>query len=151
MKMEQAAVMTEEPTEAENRIAKAVLDAAYAVHNALGPGLLEAVYEVCLAHKLQKPGYRVRRQVALPVIDDGVRVDAGLRIDILVNDSVIVEVKAVEEIHPVHKSQVFTYLKLTGRRLGLLINFNVRLLRDGVRRIACGKTSPGAQSPLPNN
>ena len=122
------------PPETE-RIAKEIVDAAVAVHRALGPGLLESVYEACLDHELGSRGIDVRRQVRLPVEYKGVRVDAGLRLDLVVQDCVIVELKAVEDIAPVHKAQVLTYLKLTGHRLGLLINFNVPLVRDGIQRI----------------
>jgi GxxExxY protein len=119
-----------------NLAAEIVVDAALTVHRALGPGLLESVYEVCLAHELEKRGVRVLRQIALPVLYDGVRLDAGLRLDMLVDDCLVVELKAVEQILPVHHAQVLTYLKLTGHRLGLLINFNTPLIRDGIKRIA---------------
>jgi GxxExxY protein len=119
-----------------NEAAEAVVDAAFAVHSKLGPGLLESVYEVCLAHELEKRGRHVRRQLSLPVLYDGIRMDAGLRLDMVVDDCLVVEIKAVEQILPVHKAQVLTYLKLTGNRLGLLINFNTPLIRDGIRRIA---------------
>jgi GxxExxY protein len=118
-----------------NRIAKEVVDAAFAVHSNLGPGLLESVYEACLAHELRKSGLAVQSQVELPIEYDGIRLDAGLRLDLLVENSVIVELKAVEAILPVHTAQVLTYLKLTGHRLGLLINFNVPLIRDGIKRM----------------
>jgi GxxExxY protein len=118
-----------------DRIAKMVVDAAFRVHKTLGPGLLESVYEICLAHEIGKSGLSVERQVALPVIYDNIRMDAGLRIDLLVEDNLIVELKAVEEMLPVHEAQVLTYLKLTGHRLALLINFNVPLIRDGIKRI----------------
>ena len=118
-----------------DEIAKVVVDAAYTVHRALGPGLLESVYEVCLVHELVKRGLKVERQVSLPVVYDSVRLDAGLRLDLLVENAVIVELKAVEVVLPVHATQLLTYLKLTGHRLGLLINFNVRLIKDGIQRI----------------
>jgi GxxExxY protein len=118
-----------------NLAAEIVVDAALTVHRALGPGLLESVYEVCLAHELEKRGVRVLRQIALPVLYDGVRLDAGLRLDMLVDDCLVVELKAVEQILPVHHAQLLTYLKLTGHRLGLLINFNTPLIRDGIRRV----------------
>jgi GxxExxY protein len=139
--------MTVEPSEEENRIASAVLDAAFKVHSALGPGLLESVYEICLMHELQKAGHHVRRQVVVPLIYDRIKLEAGLRLDLLVDECLIVECKAMDTLPPVCKSQVFTYLKLTGKRLGLLINFNVKLLRDGVERIVCSKTSP-ASAPI---
>ena len=102
----------------------------------MGPGLLESTYEVCLVHELSKAGLNVRSQVALPVVYDGIRLEAGYRIDLLVEDSVIVELKAVESIHPIHEAQVISYLKLSGKKLGLLINFNVNLLKNGIKRLA---------------
>jgi GxxExxY protein len=122
------------PEEVE-RIAKAVLDAAFAVHKALGPGLLESVYEICLCHELAKRAIPFRSQVALPIIYDGVRLDAGLRLDLVVAECVIVELKAVEKSNPLFEAQLLTYLKLTGHRLGLLLNFNVPLLKDGIKRL----------------
>ncbi|MEY4484254.1 MAG: hypothetical protein RL693_1706 [Verrucomicrobiota bacterium] len=129
--------MPAEPTARENLIAKAVVHAAYTVHKTLGPGLLESVYEICLAHELQMMGHQVRRQQGLPVYYDGIKVEAGLRLDLIVDDTVIVEIKAVETMHPVFKAQLFTYLKLTGKQLGLLINFNVELIKDHIRRVVC--------------
>jgi len=117
------------------RAATQIVDAAFAVHTALGPGLLESVYEACLVHELSKRRLQVQRQVALPVIYDGVRVDAGLRLDLVVEESVIVEVKAVQDLLPIYQAQLLTYLKLSGRRLGLLINFNTVLIRDGIKRV----------------
>ena len=117
-------------------VARQIVDAAFAVHKTLGPVLLESVYEVCLAHELRKRGLAVCQQVVLPVVYDAVRLDAGLRLDLLVNQCVIVELKAVEHLAPVHRAQVLTYLKITGHRLGLLINFNVPLIKDGIERIA---------------
>ena len=122
------------PAETE-ALAREVVDSSLAVHRSLGPGLLESVYEVCLDYELRKRGVDVEREVALPVEYDGVRLDAGLRLDLLVGRRVVVELKAVEALLPVHKAQVLTYLKLTGHRLGLLINFNVPLIRDGIKRI----------------
>jgi GxxExxY protein len=119
-----------------DEVAKQVVDAAFAVHTTLGPGLLESVYEICLAHELVKRGLRVERQVSLPVIYDKVKLDAGLRLDMLVADSVILELNAVEAILPVHLAQVLTYLKLSGYRLGLLINFNAVRIKDGIKRVA---------------
>ena len=118
-----------------NRAAEIVVDAALTVHRALGPGLLESVYSVCLAHELRRRGSQVLREVPLAVVYDGIRLDAGLRLDMLVDDCVIVELKAVEQLLPVHHAQVLTYSKLTGHRLGLLINFNTPLIRDGIRRV----------------
>ena len=123
------------PTDVEV-VATQVVDAAYRVHSALGPGLLESVYEVCLAHELSKRGVAVCRQVLLPVIYDGVTLDAGLRLDLLVGNCLIVELKTVEQLMPIHSAQVLTYLKLTGHRLGLLINFNVPVIKDGIKRVA---------------
>jgi GxxExxY protein len=118
-----------------NEAAAVVVDAAFAVHSTLGPGLLESVYEVCLAHELDKRGRQVRRQLSLPVVYDGVRLDAGLRLDMVIDDCVVVEIKAVEHLLPVHHAQVLTYLKLTGHRLGILINFNTPLIKHGIRRV----------------
>ena len=122
--------------ESTDLVARQIVDAAYEVHSTLGPGLLETVYEVCLVHELAKRGLAVSRQVSLPVIYDGVLLDAGFRLDLLVSDCVIVELKAVELLLPVHKAQVLTYLKLSGHRLGFLINFNVPLIKDGIVRLA---------------
>lgn len=117
-------------------LARSVVDAAFRVHSQLGPGLLESVYETCLIHELNKRGIPVVRQLMLPVVYDGLRIDAGLRIDLLVDDALVVEVKAAEIHHPVFEAQLLTYLKLSDKRLGLLINFNVLRIRDGIRRMA---------------
>ena len=117
------------------RIARVTVDAAFKVHKILGPGLLESVYEACLAHELQKRGAAVEMQLSLPVIYDGTRLDAGLRLDMLVDKQLIVEIKAVEKMNSIYEAQLLTYLKLTGHRLGLLINFNVPLIKDGIKRI----------------
>ena len=125
-----------EPIPAETeRVASAVMDAAFKVHRALGPGLLESVYEICLCHELARQGIPFERQVNLPVVYEGVRLDAGLRLDLLVASVVIVELKAVEQMIPLYDAQVLSYLKLTGKRLGLLINFNVAVLKDGFKRL----------------
>jgi GxxExxY protein len=125
-----------EPIPAETeRIARQVVEAAFAVHKTLGPGLLESVYEVCLCHELSKRGVPFGSQVSLPVVYDGIRLDAGLRLDIVAGEAVIVELKAVEKHNPLFEAQLLTYLKLTGQRLGLLINFNVPLIKDGIKRI----------------
>lgn len=116
-------------------VATQIVDASLAVHRALGPGLLDSVYETCLAHELSKRCICVERQVSIPVVYDGTQLDAGLRLDLLIGNRVIVELKAVEALLPVHQGQVLTYLKLTGHRLGSLINFNVPLIRDGIKRI----------------
>jgi GxxExxY protein len=112
-----------------------VLGAAFDVHRALGPGLLERVYEACLHHELQKRGFAVMRQKQLPIIYDGMKIDDGLRLDLVVEDSLILEIKAVDTVLPVHKAQVLTYLRLSGYRLGLLINFNVERLKLGIHRV----------------
>lgn len=112
-----------------------VLDAAFKVHTVLGPGLLESVYEACLAYEIRKSGLKVETQFALPVIYEGVHVDAGLRMDMLVEKCVIVELKSVDTMIPVYEAQLLTYLKLTKFRLGYLINFNVPHLRDGFKRM----------------
>jgi GxxExxY protein len=118
-----------------NQAAKQVVDAAFRVHSTLGPGLLESVYEACLVHELRKRRLTVASQVELPVVYDNIRLNAGFRIDLLVEQRVVVELKAVETIAPVHKAQLLTYLKLSGYRLGLLINFNVPLIKDGIQRL----------------
>ena len=119
----------------ENMIDKEIVDAAFKVNTRLGPGLLETVYEVVLAHELKKRGLSVERQAAIPVEYDGIIFDEGFRADILVNDKVIVELKSVEAVAPVHKKQVLTYLRLADKRLGLLINFGAPLIKDGISRI----------------
>ncbi len=119
-----------------DRIAGQVVDAAFSVHSKLGPGLLESVYETCLAYELSKRRIKTERQKRLPVIYDELHLDAGLRLDMLVGESVVVELKAVEKVLPVHFSQLLTYLKLSGHRLGLLINFNSPLIKDGITRLA---------------
>ena len=122
-----------------NDITGAIIDSALRVHTALGPGLLEAVYERCLTHELIKRNLRTQSQIPLPVLYDGIVIEGGYRLDILVEDLVIVEVKAVESTLPVHCAQLLSYLKLSGKPVGLLINFNKVHLRDGIRRIANSK------------
>lgn len=122
----------------EDGIAKRVLDGAFKVHRSLGPGLLESAYVHCLMHELKLSGLSFLHQHPLPLEYSGTKLDAGYRLDIWVERAVIIEVKAVEEIHPIHVAQLLTYLKLTGNRLGLLINFNELLLKNGVRRVANG-------------
>lgn len=119
----------------ENQIADGIVDAAFRVHRHFGPGLLESAYEACLAHELMSMGFDVQRQVALPLVYHDIKLDAGYRLDLWVDRTVIIEVKAVEEIHPVHMAQMLTYLKLTGNRLGLIINFHSALLKNGMRRV----------------
>jgi GxxExxY protein len=112
-----------------------LLDAAFEVHRKLGPGLLESVYEVCVCHELAKLVVPFQRQLALPVSYDGILIEAGLRLDLVVADCVVAEFKAVETLLPVHEAQLLTYLKLTGKRLGFIINFNVPLLKHGIKRV----------------
>lgn len=117
------------------RVGKAVLDAAFKVHTTLGPGLLESVYETCTAFELTQSGLCAPTQVALPVMYQGIKMDAGLRPDMIVEECVIVEFKSVEAMNPIYEAQLLTYLKLTGIRLGFLINFNVVHLKDGIKRM----------------
>lgn len=118
-----------------HELSAVVVDAAYRVYAELGPGLLESAYEACLVHALIRKGLRVERQVSLPVIFDGARVDAGFRIDVMVEGKLIVEIKSVDLLMPVHTAQIITYLKLTGQSLGLLINFNVSNFQTAVKRV----------------
>ncbi|MBU4185101.1 MAG: GxxExxY protein [Proteobacteria bacterium] len=122
----------------ENEIAKEIVDAAYHVHRKLGPGLLESVYEVILAHELKKRGMKVERQVPVAIVFDGIKFDEGFRADLIVENKVIVELKSVEKILPVHKKQLLTYLRLADKKLGLLINFGSELIRDGISRVVNG-------------
>lgn len=115
-----------------------IIGAAIQVHRELGPGLLESTYEACVLFELAERGLRVERQKAVPIAYRGVRIDCGYRIDLLVEDLIVVELKAVAELLPVHEAQLLSYLKLSGRRVGLLINFNVRLLKNGIRRLVNG-------------
>ena len=118
----------------ENEISKIIINAAIEIHKALGPGLLESVYESTLEYKLKKMGLNVKKQVALPVVFEEIKLDAGYRIDLLVENKVIIELKSVETILAVHKAQTLTYLKLSKLKLALLINFNVPLLKEGIKR-----------------
>lgn len=120
------------------RLATACVDAAFRVHKALGPGLLESVYEACMAYELRKTGFNVERQVDCPIVYDGHELDEGFRIDLLVDGKLIVELKATERMVPVYLAQTMTYLKLAKRRLGLLMNFNVPAIKDGIKRIVVG-------------
>ena len=122
----------------ENEISKQIVDSAFRTHTALGPGLLESGYEVVLTHELQSRGLQVTRQQEVPVDYHGTRIETGFRADLIVEGKVIVEVKSIETILVVHKKQLLTYLRLADKRLGLLINFNVALIRDGITRIANG-------------
>ena len=119
----------------ENDISKIILDCAFKVHKTLGPGLLENAYEECLCYELKKNNIKYEKQKSLPVIYDEIKLDCGYRIDILVEEKVIVELKTVDNIIDIHLAQVLTYLKLSGCKLGLLINFNTVLLKDGIKRI----------------
>jgi GxxExxY protein len=116
-------------------VGRDIIDCGLRVHQTLGPGLLESAYEACLAYEVGRRGLSVRRQVALPIIYDGVTLDAGYKIDILVEGAVIVEIKAIDSLQPIHQAQLLTYLKLSGLRLGYLMNFNVALFRQGIKRI----------------
>lgn len=121
-----------------NDISGRILDCAIRVHTALGPGLLESVYEACLYYELCKNGLRVERQKPCSVIYDGVTIDLAFRIDLYVEEAVVVELKAVERLAPIHEAQMISYLRLSGSKLGLLINFNTERLKDGVRRMVNG-------------
>jgi len=123
----------------ENEIGTIIVDTAVRLHMALGPGLLESVYEVLLAHRLQKAGLKVARQVPIAIEFDGIRFDEGFRADIIVENKVIVELKSVETIHKAHQKQVLTYLKLTNMKLGYLLNFGAPVMKDGIFRIINGK------------
>ncbi len=122
----------------ENEIATQVVDAAYQVHTRLGPGLLESVYEVALAYELKKRGLEVVRQEPIPIQYDSIKFDEGFKADVIVDDKVILELKSVEKIVPVHKKQLLTYLRLADKRLGLLINFGAELIKDGISRVVNG-------------
>jgi len=122
----------------ENEIAKQIVDVAYKIHTTLGPGLFESVYELVMAQELTNRGLRVVRQQAIPVVWENVHLEAGFRADLIVDDKVIVEVKSIEAIAPVHKKQLLTYLRLADKRLGLLINFDVELIKDGIARVVNG-------------
>ncbi|HWZ42748.1 MAG TPA: GxxExxY protein [Candidatus Saccharimonadales bacterium] len=122
----------------ENEISRFILDAAFRVHTALGPGLLESAYEACLAYELREVGLKVLVQIPLPLIYKSVKLDVGYRLDLLVDDLVIVEIKAVDALIPVHQAQLLSHLKLSGKKLGLLINFHVLHLKQGIKRVANG-------------
>ncbi len=128
-------IMYEEPDKETDRIASLIVDSSLKVHRALGPGLLETVYEACLSHELRSRGLKVENQIIVPIVYDGLTIDAGLRLDMLVNGLVIVELKAVEKMIPVYEAQILSYRKLTKKRLGFLINFNVVLIKEGIKRI----------------
>ncbi len=122
----------------ENELSKSILDAAFRVHTALGAGLLESAYEACLAYELRTDGFRILTQVPLPLVYREVKLDVGYRLDLLVEELVIVEIKSVDALAPIHHAQLLSYLKLSRKRLGLLINFNVVRLKDGIKRIVNG-------------
>jgi GxxExxY protein len=122
----------------ENEVAKPIVDAAYRVHTTLGPGLLESVYESVLAYELEHRGLLTTSQQPVPLVYHGVHIEVGFRADLIVEDLVIVEIKSVEVVAPVHKKQLLSHLRLANKRLGLLINFNVALIKDGITRIANG-------------
>lgn len=117
-----------------NEISGAIVDAAMKVHSALGPGLLESAYAVCLRHELIKRGLSVRSEVPVPVVYDGIKLEAGYKLDLVVEDTVVVELKAIEALAPIHQAQIISYLKLSGKPIGLLINFHSLHLKDGIKR-----------------
>jgi len=119
----------------ENEIAKQIVDVAFKIHSAYGPGLFESVYEAIMTHELTKRGLRVSRQQPIPLIHENVLMGVGFRADLVVNAKVVVEIKSIEGIGPVHKKQLLTYLRLSDKRLGLLINFNVELIKNGISRV----------------
>jgi GxxExxY protein len=118
-----------------NQISGAIIDAAMKVHSTLGPGLLESAYRACLMHELHKRGLSVVAELKMPLIYDSIKMDVGYRLDLLVENAVIVELKAVEAVAPVHQAQLLSYLRLSSKQVGLLINFNVLHLRDGIKRL----------------
>jgi len=122
----------------ENEIAKEIIDSCYKIHTTLGPGLLESVYEAVLAYELEKRGFAINRQQSLPVIYESVKLNEGFRADIIVGDKVIVELKSVETLTPVHKKQLLTYLRLSDKKLGLLVNFGSAMIKDGITRVVNG-------------
>ena len=122
----------------ENELARIVVDAAYKVHTRLGPGLLESVYEVVLVHELRKHQLKADRQVPIPIVYESIHFEEGFKADVIVNDLLLIELKSVEQMIPVHKKQLLTYLRLTNKRLGLLINFGAELIKDGISRVANG-------------
>jgi len=122
-------------SEKEEIVAAKIVDSAYTVHKALGPGLLEKVYEVCFCHELSKRGLSYEKKVDIPIEYDGLTFDEGLRLDVIVEGCIICEIKAVDKINPVWEAQLLSYLKLTGIRLGFLINFNVPVVKNGIKRI----------------
>ena len=122
----------------ENELARIIVDSAFKIHTTLGPGLLESVYEATLGYELKSRGLDVIRQQAIPVVYADVQLDIGFRADIIVNQKVLIEIKSVESLAPVHAKQLRTYLRLTNRKLGILINFNVALIKEGIKRVVNG-------------
>ena len=122
----------------ENEIAKEIVDAAYRIHTTLGPGLFESVYERALMYELEKRELRVARQQGIPIMYESICFEEGFRADLIVEEKVIIEIKSIDALAPVHKKQLLTYLRLANKRLGLLINFNVELIRDGIKRVVNG-------------
>lgn len=125
-----------------DQVTKAIIGAAIEVHRHLGPGLLESVYETCLAYELATSSLNVVRQMQLPIVYKGIEFDCGYRVDLLVEDSVMVELKVVEKLEPIHKAQLLTYLRLSGRQVGLLLNFNEPSMRQGIKRIVHNYNPP---------
>jgi GxxExxY protein len=127
-------------------IARAVVDAAIKVHRALGPGLLESVYQQCLAYELNKRGFRVECEVALPVVYDGQRIEAGYRVDMIVEGLVLIENKTVDYLATIHEAQILTYLKMSGIRLGFLLNWNTPLMKQGIKRMVNQYVEPATRT-----
>jgi GxxExxY protein len=125
-------------TVTENEIANQIVDASFRIHTSLGPGLLESVYEAVTGQELTRRGLHTERQQALPVVWENIHLEAGFRVDLMVENKVVVEIKSVEAIAPVHRKQLLTYLRLANKRLGILINFNVDLIKDGIARVVNG-------------
>jgi GxxExxY protein len=123
------------PNAYEESLAKSIVDCAFTVHTSLGPGLLEAIYEHCFCHELQKRNIPFSKQISRPLVYDGIKLPWGLKLDVLVGGKIVCELKSVESIHPVHVAQLLTQLKLTDLHLGFLVNFNVALIREGIRRV----------------
>ena len=123
-----------------NQVTGTIVTAAMKVHSKLGPGLMESAYEACMIHELRKQGLKAAGQVILPVIYDGEKIDLGYRIDVLVEDLVVLELKCVESIHPIHEAQLLSYIRLSGKNIGLLINFHVVHLRNGIKRMVSGQS-----------
>jgi GxxExxY protein len=122
--------------EATERVARSIVDSAFKIHRTLGPGLLESVYETCLVHELTLRGHQLQRQLVVPIVYEGLRLESGLRLDLVVDSCVIVEIKAVDRDMPVFTAQLLSYLRLADKRLGLLINFSVPVIKDGIKRVA---------------